>query len=235
MAEKYAAWSPYNYVMGNPIKYIDPDGKEAVIPPLVVVGIIWAGVEIALSAYDTYDVATTLADPNASAGKKATSVGLYAAGLFLPGGGYTAVDDIIEGVAKYSDEALNAVKGGDDFYARADEAGALIKDINNKYNPGAEELNGGALSSAISSASRYENVTDQGSAIFNSIVGHMFYNGNKRTATEFITAFAKSNNLKFNLTTEDLQKLTTKMAKSVDEGGVRYTPEELSKILFKTE
>ncbi|MCB0651827.1 MAG: hypothetical protein KDC85_11180 [Saprospiraceae bacterium] len=25
LAEQYAAWSPYNYVMGNPISLIDPE------------------------------------------------------------------------------------------------------------------------------------------------------------------------------------------------------------------
>jgi RHS repeat-associated protein len=29
MAEKYAGWSPYNYVMLNPVKLVDPDGKES--------------------------------------------------------------------------------------------------------------------------------------------------------------------------------------------------------------
>ena len=35
MTEKYFGWSPYTYCLGNPVKYIDPNGKAAQIPPFL--------------------------------------------------------------------------------------------------------------------------------------------------------------------------------------------------------
>ena len=31
LSEKYNKWSPYNYTMNNPVKYIDPNGKDIII------------------------------------------------------------------------------------------------------------------------------------------------------------------------------------------------------------
>ena len=28
LAEKYAGWTPYNYCVGNPVVFVDPDGRE---------------------------------------------------------------------------------------------------------------------------------------------------------------------------------------------------------------
>ena len=30
MMDSYAAWSSYNYVLGNPVAYLDPNGKSAI-------------------------------------------------------------------------------------------------------------------------------------------------------------------------------------------------------------
>ncbi len=32
LADKYPGWSPYNYTLGNPLKFVDPNGEYAKIP-----------------------------------------------------------------------------------------------------------------------------------------------------------------------------------------------------------
>lgn len=62
----------------------------------------------------------------------------------------------------------------------------------NKTTDGAGLLLNGTPESAINSAMYYESAADQGSAIFRSIYnGHMFLNGNKRSAVAAFQAFAE--------------------------------------------
>ena len=118
--------------------------------------------------------------------------------------------------------------------SKIDDLGKLSKltnaitDINKKFSTGALKDVGG-LEAVISSASYYEKVSDQGAHIFNSIAGgHVFMDGNKRTASAFIQQYAKYNGLKLKVDADGLQSLTSELAK-----GKKYNTTELSKKLFE--
>ena len=72
----------YGYVGGNPMGYVDPTGELAF--PLIL-GAVYAAFDMALSLYDAYDTYQTVTDSCATTSEKVSSVGLLAAGLFLPG------------------------------------------------------------------------------------------------------------------------------------------------------
>jgi RHS repeat-associated protein len=107
MAEKYAGWSPYNYVLLNPVRLVDPDGQVAFVP--ILLG-IYAVAEFAISAYDSYDAVKTIADPNASTKDKVLSVAGLAIGMLAPGGGYGAG---AKQTAKVLDKVGDGVKAAD--------------------------------------------------------------------------------------------------------------------------
>jgi RHS repeat-associated protein len=86
----------YRYVFNQPAEHTDPSGR---ILPLILAG-IWAGAEVGLAIYDSYDTASTIMDPCASTGEKFVAGGLWAAGAILPGGGYSQIDNVAKGVAK---------------------------------------------------------------------------------------------------------------------------------------
>jgi RHS repeat-associated protein len=48
LAEKYPGWSPYNYTMLNPVKYVDPDGNS----PMLVAAVISAGLDLGIQSIE---------------------------------------------------------------------------------------------------------------------------------------------------------------------------------------
>ena len=213
LAAKFAGWSSYNYVMGNPIKYIDPDGKEAVVPPLIVAGIIWAGIEVGLSIYDAYDVVTTVTDPDATTTQKVTSVGGAAAGLILPGGGYSAADDVVEGAIRISDNVADDVikqvsqKGTDAHKAAkadiAKESGeGIIYKVDGSNTPTGKPYVG----SADDLSKRAQTATD----------------GRNRTSkTEVVGGYEKGNKT---------SRRTAEQQAIIDEGGVKNLDNKRNEI-----
>ncbi|HEX6369715.1 MAG TPA: RHS repeat-associated core domain-containing protein [Longimicrobium sp.] len=75
----------FAYAYNDPVNLIDPDGR---LPILVVAGMVWAGVELALTLADLLDFLNTLADECATNGDKLQSGGLFVAGAVGPLGGY---------------------------------------------------------------------------------------------------------------------------------------------------
>ncbi|MDQ4126055.1 MAG: hypothetical protein M3134_10740 [Actinomycetota bacterium] len=84
----------YAYVGGDSINFVDPTGEFAFLP---FVFTAWAIVEVASTAYDIYNAASTLADSCASGAEKGMSIVFVIIGGVAPGGGYGAADEIVEG------------------------------------------------------------------------------------------------------------------------------------------
>ncbi|WP_312177491.1 RHS repeat-associated core domain-containing protein, partial [Chryseobacterium sp.] len=91
--------------------------------------------------------------------------------------------------------------------AFADEIVAL-----NKATDGGGALLNGSPSSAINSAMYYETAAEQGASIFKSISnGHMFMNGNKRTAVATFESFAKQHGIK-TVSKQQMMNVSTQVA-----------------------
>jgi uncharacterized protein RhaS with RHS repeats len=87
----------YGYAGGDPVNFSDPFG----LCPMCVAAGAWALYEAVSGAYDIYKAAKAVADPSASVGEKALTVGLAALSAFGPGGGYTgAVGLATKGAAR---------------------------------------------------------------------------------------------------------------------------------------
>ena len=61
----------YAYVRNNPLRYMDPNGRFAIVPVLIVAGIlVLKAVDYGWTAYDLYQSGRVLSDPNAGRSEK---------------------------------------------------------------------------------------------------------------------------------------------------------------------
>jgi RHS repeat-associated protein len=135
---------PYGYAAGNPANATDPTGM---FPVLVAA---WAAFEVGMTAWDAYQTYRSFTDECAGTGERLFNLGALAAGFILPGGGYSGLDDGVEGAARILPTELtvgrNAETGVDvyqgisggapvysgitnDLLARANQHGSRFDDL----------------------------------------------------------------------------------------------------------
>ena len=113
---------------GDAVNFTDP---FCLCPVCVLVS---EACELGSGVYDVYQAATTLRDPNASNTEKTATVGLAAAGIFLPGGGYSAAGKVARNVDGGAATAELALKSGASWLGKGyrEISPGVFRSANNK-------------------------------------------------------------------------------------------------------
>ncbi|WHT39831.1 RHS repeat-associated core domain-containing protein [Myroides sp. mNGS23_01] len=240
LAEQTQSWTPYHYVHNNPMNLIDPTGMSAEGTGGGWFSRAWSAVKNTFSSSAKTEDMTVLDeivisvkgqtkeervrdkqidivssrlkeqqliqewtnlgvwDPNISYDNYAHAVGSQI-GLAMPSARFNGLFNIFS-KSKDAKIEFNASSFADE-----------IVRINKTTDGGGVLLNG-TPSSAVNSAMYYDTTAEQGASIFRSISGgHMFMNGNKRTAVATFNLFAKQNGLR-TVSQRQIRNVATKVA-----------------------
>ena len=240
LAEEFPGWNPYHYVHNNPLNLIDPTGMSAEGTGGGWFSRAWSAVKNTFSSSAKTEDMTVLDeivisvkgqtkeervrdkqidivssrlkeqqliqewtnlgvwDPNISYDNYAHAVGSQI-GLAMPSARFNGLFNIFS-KSKDAKIEFNASSFADE-----------IVRINKTTDGGGVLLNG-TPSSAVNSAMYYDTAAEQGASIFRSISGgHMFMNGNKRTAVATFNLFAKQNGLR-TVSQRQIRNVATKVA-----------------------
>ena len=243
IAADFAHVSSYNYAENDPIKNIDLWGLQGIRADMAFAD---PGLNaVNATPQERRDFQKNMGNGFAAGVVTAAAVYGGAKGVaYLQGLGVSGTAALIGNEIK--DEVLSQATGGLSDFADVtkmagkglknlfdlnvdnfDDVVNTVKDINKNFSDGSSKDIGG-IESAINSASFHGTPGEQAAALFNSMAGgHVFSNGNKRTASEFITQFASDNGLTLKLNSDQIKDLTSQLA-----NGNKIEISELSKQLF---
>jgi RHS repeat-associated protein len=118
-------WNRYTYALNNPLKYIDKDGKIAILP-ILAAG--YALYELGSAAYDAYTAYKTYRDPKATTAEKVIVTGGLLASVIGPGGGYgTAGRAAAEGLQAAGTKIVSSIGKDAGLVRMAEQAGKSVQ------------------------------------------------------------------------------------------------------------